>query len=323
MAGGPIEHGGLVAKGDPRADPTRLLRVIPFHDGSRFILSRTDRYEPHAMVGTLLRPEGRRDDFRATEFFPPVLVKPDTAGQIFGAALLDDGRLALSIGWTNRTGRNINGIAILASRDGKWERERIIVMRGSVRDIAAGPAGSIAAVTTDFGRQKRERLLELLLIEADGRIRSRLETRHLSSDEAEKQALGIRLQRFSERSVVFFDIPGGVMFLLDIRPLCIETVRMLSLSAIPPEAEKLRNLTIDAARLHTNGALTVARHGFDGKTTILTVTTHGQNGQTTVVRGVSARSAVITEEHAEGVVLDTPVPHQVQVRVNEAAPATD
>jgi len=61
-----------------------------------------------------------------------------------------------------------------------WERDRVTVMRGSVRELEAGPNNVVVAVTT-----AEKGAVEVVLIEPSGRVRSHLYGRSTSVEEAE------------------------------------------------------------------------------------------------------------------------------------------
>src|ERR1051326_260987 len=229
---------------DPRIHSSDLLRVSRLGDAMLFVASRTALYEPHAMIGFIVEHESDVTELHATDYLPADVVAPRSVGQIYGAALLENGRLALSIGWTNAKSRNINGIAILKRELGAWRRDRVIVMPGSGRDIAAG-------------------------------------TMRLFSTAGNRDSATVR--------------------------------RLLSLADVPAEARALSHLTIDAVRLHADGSLTVARHGYDGVTTQLVVTRYGKVSDTWRVPQVAAQSAVISDDFVEVVIMDRVAPKRVSI----------
>ena len=280
-----------------------------------FVASRTALYEPHAMIGFIVEHESDVTELHATDYLPADVVAPRSVGQIYGAALLENGRLALSIGWTNAKSRNINGIAILKRELGAWRRDRVIVMPGSVRDLASGPDNTILAVATDVDRNRENGIVEVVLVDPASGIRSRLYDRWLSIEQAEQEALQIRLQRMPGRSFAVFDIAAGTMRLFSTAGNRDSATvrRLLSLADVPAEARALSHLTIDAVRLHADGSLTVARHGYDGVTTQLVVTRYGKVSDTWRVPQVAAQSAVISDDFVEVVIMDRVAPKRVSI----------
>lgn len=286
--------------GDPRRDASNVLRTIPLDDGSLLLISRSRTDEPHAMVARLIERDEVAAEFRAADFLPPDAVNTASAGQIFGGAKLDDGRLALSIGWTNRKGRNVNGIALLARDGGGWRGARVIVLRGSVRDLAAGPGGGIVAATTDVLSDGRARLA-VLFLHGSGAVGRTLYQRISSIDEAEKGVFSLRLQRAGTRSVAMFDLSDGTahVYDLDVNAACAAAVetrghavflypantaancdgvklsRLLSLGDAPSDAAGLQRLSAEAARLHPDGSLSVVWQGYDGRAVQTFLQTHG------------------------------------------------
>lgn len=102
------------------------LRAFPLTDGSVFTTVLSTAHEDHAMTATLKTSNGTVQRFRATQWLPDEAYTEGTAGQIYAAVILGDDRtLAVSIGWTNRAGRNINGIALLDRAVGGWERRTV------------------------------------------------------------------------------------------------------------------------------------------------------------------------------------------------------
>jgi hypothetical protein len=330
-----------LAASDQRVQTSDLVRISSLGDGMLFVALRATAYEPHAMVGFVVGPQGTTE-LHATDYLPPDVVAPRSVGQIYAATLLDDGRLALSVGWTNAKARTINGIAILKWEANGWRRDRVIVMRGSVRDVAASPDDTLVAVATDVVDSSGNARIEVDLIDPARGIRSRLYDRSRSIDQAEQEALQIRLQRMPDRSVAVFDVAAGTMRLLSLspQPACSASMtvsrddglfypraiasncdsvvvrRLLSLTDVPPEARVLKNLTIDALRLHADGSLTVVRHGFDGATTQLAVTRYGKTSSTRLVPRVAARSALITDDAVEAVLMNRVKPKRIRIPVD-------
>jgi hypothetical protein len=267
------------------------------------------------MIGFIVEHESDVTELHATDYLPADVVAPRSVGQIYGAALLENGRLALSIGWTNAKSRNINGIAILKRELGAWRRDRVIVMPGSVRDLASGPDNTILAVATDVDRNRENGIVEVVLVDPASGIRSRLYDRWLSIEQAEQEALQIRLQRMPGRSFAVFDIAAGTMRLFSTAGNRDSATvrRLLSLADVPAEARALSHLTIDAVRLHADGSLTVARHGYDGVTTQLVVTRYGKVSDTWRVPQVAAQSAVISDDFVEVVIMDRVAPKRVSI----------
>src|ERR1044071_2658741 len=153
-----------LAASDPRIHTADLLRVSSLGDRMLFVASRTAAYEPHAMVGFVVGPQGTAE-LHATDYLPPDVVAPRSVGQIYAATLLDDGRLALSIGWANAKARTINGLAILKREGNARRSDRVIVMRGSVRDVVAGPDDTLVAVATDVVDNSGNARIEVDLID--------------------------------------------------------------------------------------------------------------------------------------------------------------
>lgn len=183
--GVPIKLEQIYTTHERLAEPTALTRlidaradkVIPLADGSWFVLQNLVQ-PPMTRVAYVVEPDGTSIPLRAGEWLPPgKFLAPGTMGQIFAATLLDDRKtMAVSFGWTNAGGRNLNGIAILDRKNGDWQRRNIIALDGAVRDLAAGPDGGILAVATRVHEGPDDRLqrLHILLLGTDGRIRAQI-----------------------------------------------------------------------------------------------------------------------------------------------------
>lgn len=137
---------------DVRAELFRnAVRAFRLDDASTFVTVRSAGAES-AITGAIIDRDGRIQLLEASRLLPTRFVMAGTRGQIFAAALLtDENNLAVSVGWTNPAGRNINGIVLLHRISGDWSPRNVIVVPGSVRDLAAGPDAGVLAVTTEPG----------------------------------------------------------------------------------------------------------------------------------------------------------------------------
>lgn len=287
------------------------LRVVPLSDQSLLVINSSKRFEANAMVATLIGRDGQRQNFAATDWLPAAFVSPQTAGQIYSAAILDDGNtVAVSIGWTNASGRNINGIVVLDKSGQKWQPRNAIVMRGSVRDIAAGPANSIAAMTVTPDRTQAKARNDIVLLSTAGKILMQLQPWGKSdhnSAEAEERAIAARLQRVGNTDLAVFDLTGKVVtvFRLKIathtpepppdgfflypqyrRPSSdpAERIRLLSFLPAPEQVQGFGPLKVEAVRLNADHSLTVVRQGLKGKSTTVFVSTYGRSEGMRTVR---------------------------------------
>jgi hypothetical protein len=191
---------------DARAD-----KVIPLSDGSWFVLQNVVE-PPMTRLAYVVEADGTTIPLRAGEWVPPApFLMQGTMGQIFAATLLGDKKtMAVSFGWTNAGGRNINGIAILDRKNGDWQRRKIIALDGAVRSLAPGPDGGIlAAVTRSIGSPAGKLWLNVLLLGTDGRIRKiiPLQANEIPFDasEASEALLQAWLQSLDPNTFVFFD----------------------------------------------------------------------------------------------------------------------
>src|ERR1051326_8251918 len=64
----PFDEEDLAAS-DPRVHTSDLLRVAPLGDRMLFVASRTAAYEPHAIVGFVVGPQGTAE-LHATDYLP-------------------------------------------------------------------------------------------------------------------------------------------------------------------------------------------------------------------------------------------------------------
>ena len=184
----------------------RAIRTVDLGSDGQLVIERArDAADTSPMVGEIVRADGTVSSrLRAADFLPPDKSMPRTAGQIYGAAVIDDGQaLAVSIGWTNAKGRNINGIAILDRAGTDWVPRRVIVLNGSVRDLAAGPGNTIFAVTTDVARSRAQQAVPLItVLDPAGNFYGQLFPTNDDPESLEERGLHARLQRVAGEVVL-------------------------------------------------------------------------------------------------------------------------
>jgi hypothetical protein len=326
---------------DPNGSRARVLsnalRVIPFPGDALFAIAPSGEHGPNAMTATLLDAGSHATELRATQWLPNDAVMPETAGQVFGAALSDDGStMAVSIGWTNAHGRNLNGLAIVDAKG--FQVRHVVVFDGSVRDVVAGPDQTFAVVTTHPASNGRE-TLAVTIVGEDGAFRGSFDRRTIAIDDAEQEAINIRLQRLDERSIVVFYPSTRVMHLYEIQrnstacasaarrgdahflyprtksaPCVTATSKRLLAFPDPEEAAGFRSSAIQALHLNQSGRLTVIRDGFDGTQAFMLITIYGAPGgmRTSVSPGVW-KGISIREGVAEALLLQPHAASEVRL----------
>lgn len=193
---------------------SRVHHVSPLADGSMFAVYASDAYEPNAELGSVIEPDGTVIPIRITEFLPGgKFVMAGTAGQVYAAALLDDKKtLAVGAGWVNAGGRTLCGIVLLEKKNGDFVPKNAIVVRGSVRDVAAGPDNGFFVVTTDPWFEQGKEHLDVAFFGNDGQLRALLGEGYRSNlvtDEAENVAMETQLERTGDDMVAIFDRRRG------------------------------------------------------------------------------------------------------------------
>ncbi|MGA7616194.1 MAG: hypothetical protein WBX15_13550 [Thermoanaerobaculia bacterium] len=328
-------------------DPVRQLldsamRVQPLSDGSLMVIHRLEGFEANAFGASIVQPDGSRAAIRAKDCLPEGDARSGAAGQIYSGAILDDRTtLVLAIGWTNAKGRNINGLAILGKSGSTWKPRHVIVLSGSVRDIAAGPADSIAALTvTPAGGEGRARN-DLLILQTDGSILLELKPwggGEDSRENAEARAIAARLQRSGASDIALLDVLSGVasVFRLDIGksdpsahqkdfflyPRYAEgsknsarRSRLFGFSAAPAGSEGFVPIKVEAAHLNGDGSLSVVRQGLKGGSTTVFVSTYGRpEGIRTVSSNVLWKGVWLEEGSAHALELAPDRADQVRAR---------
>lgn len=256
-------------------------------DGLLLIEHARDAADTSPMVGEVVRADGTVSTrLRAADFLPPDKTMPKTVGQIYGAAIIDDGHaLAVSIGWTNAKGRNINGIAILDRAGNDWVPRRVIVLNGSVRDLASGPGNTIFAVTTDVARSRAQQAVSLItVLDSAGNFYGQLFPASRDPESLEERGLHARLQRVGGE-VVLLDAAALTATFIATTPVVQATPsrddgvfiyphvtgapldaksRTLNFRAAPDSTAAMRDVTIQDMAVGPDKSITVLRKAFDG-----------------------------------------------------------
>jgi hypothetical protein len=217
----PADPNGALMRLASKARPFETQRLA---DGSLFVVVPSDEDEPAAMVAQIIEQDGTVIPLRAGEWVPRGFIQPGTAGQIFFGTLLDDRKtLAVSFGWTNAKGRNLNGIAILERTGGDWSPKNVIVLDGAVRSLTSAPDGGLLVVNTRFtGAPAGKNWLYVTLFGTDGRIRAMFTPRpHMQQPFDRNAAMDVafeaRLQRVDAGSFVFIDPKGQLATVFNVR----------------------------------------------------------------------------------------------------------
>jgi hypothetical protein len=320
-----------VADGDIRVrlfeDAVRTKNLAP---SLTFVTTRSKQFEDNALTGAILRGNAIEQTFAATDLLPAGSFAAGTAGQVFGAALLDDQEtLAVAIGWTNPKQRNINGIAILKRSRDQWIPTHVIVAGGGVRDLAAGPANSIVAITTDAMRSRNNADVALVTVfdDAGDILAQPVRVRGGQSWETTgAQALGSTVERISPTSVGLMTAdgisrvlgfssqrcesrnpPSNAHFIYpQLRDGCIDvrTIQIDSFADVPPGASSLTGLILRAVHMNADRSVVAVREAVDGSTPRIFVTRYGATQEG--VRGWSAsgvlwRAIRVTDDRVEAV----------------------
>lgn len=184
--------------GDARA-------AFTLDDGSQWITHGAPALrEPGAIAVTRFGPDGSARAFIVSDWLPKGSIPIGWCGQVYGVALLDDGRVAVSAGWTDGRSSH-NGIFVLRTGpDGGYTSERLIEVPGVARLVGAS-RNTILAVTTDATRRGGGPLLTLF--DTTGRKFGTLfdHDRPISVPEAVQNAAKARLLKVGQDLFAFYD----------------------------------------------------------------------------------------------------------------------
>lgn len=193
-------------------------------DGSQWITHSVPAdNEPGAIGVTRFGTDGSERVFLLSDWLPEKSIPRGWAGQVYGVALLDDGRIAVSGGWTD--GRNShNAILVLRARkDGGYDTERVNEVPG-VSQIAGAQRNTILAVTSDASMKDGGPLMTLY--DTEGRIRARMfaQKGRFSAAEAARNAAKVHLHRISEKTFAFYDPTSDEVGVFDLEVTADEAI---------------------------------------------------------------------------------------------------
>lgn len=210
---------------DPVASP-RMAKVLrdargafTLPDGSQWITHATwAEREPSAIGVTRFGADGSERLFLLSDFLPKGTIPRGWVGQVYGVALLDDGRIAVSGGWTDKRTSH-NAIIILRPlKDGSYETERVNKVPG-VRQIVGAPRNTILAVTSDANLRDGGPLLTVY--DTEGRMRARgfMHKGRFSPAEAARNASEAQLRRVTDTLFALYDPSGQevVVFWMEVK----------------------------------------------------------------------------------------------------------
>lgn len=275
-------HKPFVAVQSPRkAKALRDARAAyTLSDGSQWIThSVPAQREPSAIGVTRFGVDGSARVFLVSDWLPKGTIPRGSCGQVYGVALLTDGRVAISAGWTDGHASH-NGIFILrATEDRDYAVDKLIEVPG-VAQIAGAPRNTILAVTDDATLRGGGPLLTLF--DTQGRRLGTLFDKHLpiSASEAARNAINARLQRINERGFALYDPSEAQVHVFDVDVLesgneAIVTPRRGIFVGDDASTANLPVLAIDA---RDDGDLLVARAGLMSGAPGTRLTIYGRDG---------------------------------------------
>lgn len=190
--------------------------LFPLADGSLWVTHPAPaEREPSALAVTRFGEDGSARVFLVSDWLPKGTIPRGRCGQVYAVALMDDGRLAASAGWTDGR-QSHNGIFVLRVReDGTHDTDHLIKLPGVAR-IAGGPGNTILAVTSDASRENGGPLVTLF--SAEGRVLGSLleQSGRFSPAEAARNASSTILQRVSDTQFALYDPTGEQVFIFDV-----------------------------------------------------------------------------------------------------------
>lgn len=260
----------------------RVLRdaraAFTLDDGSQWITHGAPALrEPGAIAVTRFGSDGSARVFLVSDWLPKGSIPIGWCGQVYGVALLDDGRVAVSAGWTDGHSSH-NGIFVLrAGPDGRYATDKLIEVPG-VAQIAGAPRNTILAVTTDATRRGGGPLLTLF--DTEGRKWGTLfdNDRPMPAPEAARNAAKAHLRRFDGGSFAFYDpfVESVTVFELEVgeKDAVFTPHRMIFIGDDAATAD----LPVLGIHVSEDGDLLVARVGIVRGTPGTQLTIYGRDG---------------------------------------------
>ncbi|HEX8152411.1 MAG TPA: hypothetical protein VF698_04760 [Thermoanaerobaculia bacterium] len=237
----------------------RAAYTLP--DGSQWIThSVPARREPGAIGVTRFGSDGSARVFLVSDWLPKGTIPRGWCGQVYGVALLTDGRIAVSGGWND--GRDShNAIFVLrALADGAYGPDAVFEVAG-VAQIAGGPRNSIVAVTHDVNRRRGDPLLTIF--DTRGSILAFLFDRSSSTTppEAAQNAMRAHLQWIDAQTFAVSDSHAQVVYVFSLQVLDHEVVLIPRQVFFVGEDASTATLPIVGIDANANGDVLVARTG--------------------------------------------------------------
>jgi uncharacterized protein YodC (DUF2158 family) len=163
------------------------------------------RKEPGCIAVTRLL-NGKATTFLAADFLPGApghTVPIGSGGQVYSVAALDDGTQAVSLGWNDGHDSH-NAIVFLVSTGDRYTSARVVELP-CVRAIAAGPDGTVLAITSNAS--VRGGGPRLTLLDSQGTILGSWFDGDPSATPAQaaRLASSLRLEKIASGRYTFFD----------------------------------------------------------------------------------------------------------------------
>jgi hypothetical protein len=205
------------------AGSERLTKVLldargtfALEDGSQWIRHRVPAAaEPSAIGVTRFGPDGSARVYLVSDWLPKGTIPRGRCGQVFGVALLTDGRVAVSAGW-NDGNDSYNAVLVLhALDDGRYATDKVIELPG-VAQIAGGPRNTFVAVTSTVSIPGGGPMLTIF--DTDGKILGRFfdGDPFLNIIQAVQNASAARLQRLGESRFALYDHATEIIRVFDV-----------------------------------------------------------------------------------------------------------
>ena len=195
---------------EPVASPrkAKVLRdaraAFTLRDGSQWITHGVPaRREPSAIGVTRFERDGSARVFLVSDWLPKGTIPGGYAGQVYGVALLTDGRVAVSAGWMSG-GTSHNRIFVLRRRaDGGYDTDRMFELPG-VAQVVDGPANLILAITVDATLRDGGPLVRVF--DTNGTVRGAVDGQNPASPaEAVRNAHDARIVRVNENRFAVYE----------------------------------------------------------------------------------------------------------------------
>lgn len=251
--------------------------AFALEDGSQWIThSVPARAEPSAIGVTRFGPDGSARVFLVSDWLPKGAIPRGRCGQVFGVALLTEGRIAVSAGWND--GDSHNAVIILRPlTDGGYATVKVIELPG-VDQIAGGPGNTFLAVTSSAFIPGGGPMLTIF--DTDGKILGSFFDGDptLNVSHAMQNAMAAHLKRLGESRFAFYDKSTEFIRVFDVDlagPRTKVTTRTSIFLGDDPAFANLKFLGMQAT---PDGDLVVARMGMINGSPGTQLALYDQNG---------------------------------------------